>query len=620
MRPFFIVALSLVFTTAFASPGDTLKVQTFTFGSKQDSTFFFPTAGKEYRKVLMYYTLKCNSKQTPACGEWDYLTYTYLWKKVGDTTLRYEIARFITPYGNGLSLGNGFTWTFDVTDYATLFQDSVRLAAGNWQELLDIKFAFIEGPPVRKIQQIVPVWSGNVPYLVGITKQWGFDLPDVKAEARMKVRVTGHGFGGNENCAEFCPKTHSLSSLTSPKLFWSKKVWRENCGLNPVYPQGGTWVYQRANWCPGAEVETYDVEIPLAPEERSAKYFQLRYQVEDYSWNGQGTQPYYAMEAQMVYYDPSTVANDASVEEILTPSRNPMYTRMNPDCSSPMIIIRNNGKDTLKSVTIEYGVPDGKLLTYTWKGSLAFAQKETVTLPKVNEWWGDFPRFKVTLKNPNGKTDEYQPDNTAYSYVNKTPVLPYKIVVYFKSNNAPEQNSYEIRDEDGRVVGSKSNFAANTIYRDTFTLQNGCYTFRLKDAGENGLTWWAAPDDGNGVIRIQSETGKILKGFNADFGAEVLFNFSTGWAMTVPEAEVPKALAVYPSPAETVLTIDLASIQAEKGRLEVLSANGGIIVSGDVNTAQEQYVRLNINGLASGLYIVRFITAECGYHARFIRK
>lgn len=37
----------------------------------------------------MKYTLKCNPAQSPACGEWDYLTYTYLYEHTGnlDSTL-----------------------------------------------------------------------------------------------------------------------------------------------------------------------------------------------------------------------------------------------------------------------------------------------------------------------------------------------------------------------------------------------------------------------------------------------------------------------------------------------------------------------------------------------------
>ena len=63
---------------------------------------------------------------------------------------RYELSRYITPYGINLTLdSDGWAWVFDVTDYAPLLRDSVELECGNWQELLDLKFAFIEGTPPR---------------------------------------------------------------------------------------------------------------------------------------------------------------------------------------------------------------------------------------------------------------------------------------------------------------------------------------------------------------------------------------------------------------------------------------------------------------------------------------
>ncbi|NTV83122.1 MAG: LamG domain-containing protein [Bacteroidales bacterium] len=43
----------------------------------------------------------------------------------------FEIGRYITPYGINLSLGPGFTWIYDVTDYAPLLQGMVDLSAGN---------------------------------------------------------------------------------------------------------------------------------------------------------------------------------------------------------------------------------------------------------------------------------------------------------------------------------------------------------------------------------------------------------------------------------------------------------------------------------------------------------
>ncbi|HEY0029777.1 MAG TPA: LamG domain-containing protein, partial [Bacteroidia bacterium] len=85
----------------------------------------------------------------------------YQWYKKFPQVLRYELARYITPYGNGLSLGSGWTWTFDVSDYRTLLADSVHLEAGNWQELLDVDFLMIKGTPPRNILGIQNLWNGG---------------------------------------------------------------------------------------------------------------------------------------------------------------------------------------------------------------------------------------------------------------------------------------------------------------------------------------------------------------------------------------------------------------------------------------------------------------------------
>ncbi len=73
----------------------------------------------------------------------------------------FEIGRYITPYGINLDLGpNGFSWVFDVTDYAPLLQGMVDLSAGNQQELIDLKFIMIQGIPPREVLQIDRIWGG----------------------------------------------------------------------------------------------------------------------------------------------------------------------------------------------------------------------------------------------------------------------------------------------------------------------------------------------------------------------------------------------------------------------------------------------------------------------------
>ncbi len=51
--------------------------------------------------------------------------------------------------------------------------------------------------------------------------------------------------------------------------------------MNPVYPQGGTWQFDRAGWCPGTFVDTYDFE--LSPFVRPGDRILIDYQVEPYN-------------------------------------------------------------------------------------------------------------------------------------------------------------------------------------------------------------------------------------------------------------------------------------------------------------------------------------------------
>jgi hypothetical protein len=78
-----LITLFFITQFAFAQNSDTITVQTFTYGSPQDAWFVFPSDTVRLEKILMQYKLKCNPAQNPACGEWDYLTYTYLYKNTG---------------------------------------------------------------------------------------------------------------------------------------------------------------------------------------------------------------------------------------------------------------------------------------------------------------------------------------------------------------------------------------------------------------------------------------------------------------------------------------------------------------------------------------------------------
>ncbi|HCK21546.1 MAG TPA: hypothetical protein DHW15_05130, partial [Bacteroidetes bacterium] len=190
-----------------------------------------------------------------------------------------------------------------MSDYRPLLHDSVRIAAGNWQELLDMELWFIEGTPPREVMEVQNLWTGYKGYNTdeafdANTPPIDVTLSSLAKTFRIKSRVTGHGFGGTANCAEFCAKEHYFK--IDGDVVWTQEVWRDDCDVNPVYPQGGTWVYDRANWCPGAEVGTYDFDI--TDEVVPGNTYTFDYAAEDYFWNGGGSFPYYQTEVQLISY------------------------------------------------------------------------------------------------------------------------------------------------------------------------------------------------------------------------------------------------------------------------------------------------------------------------------
>ena len=95
-----IVIFAIRMNPLYSGPGDTIRVQTIDFNtpvnpgwnSPREGKYLFPPDSIGFEKILMYYTLKCDPGQSPACGEWDYTTHTQLWYHTGqyDSTLYFH--------------------------------------------------------------------------------------------------------------------------------------------------------------------------------------------------------------------------------------------------------------------------------------------------------------------------------------------------------------------------------------------------------------------------------------------------------------------------------------------------------------------------------------------------
>ena len=533
------------------------------------------------------------------------------WDKPYEIVNRWELGRFITPYGNGLDLGSGFTWVFDVSDFEPLLHDSVYLKSGNWQELLDLKFLCIEGTPARKVNNIHRIYQGQYLYKdASIETRLSAKTVALKSNskyAKLRLVNTGHGMGGNQNCSEFCPRNNVIK--VNGATAFNEFLWRETCDFNPLYPQGGTWIYSRANWCPGAEVSPYEYDLSSYLPNDSIT---VDYDMQSYTWNGQGSTPNYRIEGYLFEYQAASFTNDASIEDIVAPNNIKYYARYNPMVGKPIIVVKNTGTADLTSLDIEYRVGGrGIFQTYHWTGNIPFMAKQEITLPHLS-WW-DFDgqkHFTCRLKKPNGVADEYVHNNEMRTNIETVPEYPSTFVIWFKTNSQAVQNELEIVDNTGTVVFSKSTFINNSVYKDTVTLPSGYYRFRIKDNGGNGIRFWAnMPPYGNqtaGYLWIKKTNGSFIKNFQADFGREIAQSFTVGFYLGGEEVFKPKNLiTVYPNPSNEQFNIALGLVQEQDAQITVLDLNGREILSNSYRNIKNQTISLNLGYLPKGVYVLR---------------
>lgn len=582
----------------------------------------FPKSDVAYRKVYM--TLEFGCAPGLKCGEWDYNNHIYIGKKggVNGDSLNYELARFITPYGFYWNSSQNWkhAWVFDITDFSELLHDSVLIIykhsgyeANNdrgWTVKLD--FNFVKGEPARipagyfKFYEVsAPYGKVNNPFKNNVPDM-NFQVPADANRVNFKIIQTGHGMDQKENCSEFCSKTRTIK--LDNNIISEKNVWRDNCGFNSLYPQAGTWLYDRAGWCPGAPVIPDDIYQNITGG--SQHNFSLNMQ--DYT-NDVGGDANFYISAYAFFFKDNQKQNDVSLESIIAPSTEYESARYNPICGVPIIKVKNMGTETVTSIDFEYGKVGGEIQKSWVPCNIKPFETQILTIESIYNWRGAGNDFFVNIVKVNSKADEYPKDNMAYSKIPNSETLPSAIVIEFRTNNAPTENYYTLKDNRGVVIRSKNNFAANTTYRDTVYLGNNiCYSFEFFDDGpapannrlnKDGLGWWANTSDGTGLLRIRNLNGNsVLKNFAPDFGTKIIYNFHTTYSMDIDEQAISKPqLLVYPNPGKDVVYVDFTSSDKGNYELQIVDITGKKVYE---KTMSEPVASLGVDHLPNGIYNV----------------
>lgn len=633
MKKLLLYTLLLFAQIVISAPGDTITVTSL---SNAQLTWWgevigwgeFPDTTKSYRKILMDVELGCADG---GCSDWDYTVQINGYYKLNpDDTLpkKYELGRFMTPYGGYMADGlNGFdndfkhTFTYDVTDLSLMFHDSVKISAfyGGWSSgfSANVTFRMIEGTPVREVLKMHSIYQSGP----GGWRSDNKDTFEIKYAPSKNIMIdsnttgvmariipSGHGFVNSQNCAEFCERDYYI--LTDGTNRYTQSMWRDDCGMNAIYPQGGTWLYDRANWCPGDITFAYNHELTDFITAGSNLNIDLDVEINNLTVPAGETPPNYIIEGQLFEYSAINTQNDVEISDIISPSLTDEHSRKNPICGKPVIKIKNNGVNDLTSLTISYGVKGASTQTFNWTGSLKFNESEIIELDVLNNWNGSSNIFEVSLSQPNGTSDEYDLDNNLSTPFENVDAFPNDIVIGVYTNSRPYDNEWILFNSQGNDVGYRDLTQSYTDHYDTMNLANGCYEFLLTDAQENGLYWWAN-NYGYGEAKFRSgSTDSTYKMFQSDFGTEIRYQFLIDNTLSVSKNIKSTSTKIIPNPNNGNFIIESDLLKYNFSSINIFDALGNLVYS-IKNETRLNKVNLNLEKLSKGIYMVN-ISSEKG--------
>ncbi|MDZ4667519.1 MAG: LamG-like jellyroll fold domain-containing protein [bacterium] len=524
-----------------------------------------------------------------------------------------EIMSFVTPYGIGLNLGiNGKDWYFDVTDFAPILKGNKRLLmsqGGQNQEQNDIEFWFIVGTPPRNVLEFNQIWQGATraggAALTAINNETRFaptTVPILNTGKAFKMRssITGHGAEG-----EFEVNGGQINHQLNINGGATEFTWTisQECAFNPVFPQGGTWVYDRQGWCPGEA--SLLKENNLTPHVTAGSNATIDYNASTPPTPGGSYN--YLVAHQLVTYGDYNFNRDLRIVDVLQPSNKVLHSRKNPMCDNPKVVIQNTGSSTITQAGLDYWVNDGSKLSQTWNGNLSPMSFDTVILSHAGSLWTNgnikpgINVFNTEIKSVNGNAnDDYVLNNKFRSNFTLTELLPASITLEFRTNNRPTENSFKLYDDWGTLIDSKDFTEANTTFTKNYVL-GGCYKLVVEDKGHDGVQWWANTAQGTGFIRIKRDNGQIIKTFQPDFGGGFTYGFTANWLMAEEELNsFGKHIQVYPNPTNGSFVVE--GKELENANISITDILGHIVEI--PFRLQAQSIKFDAIGLPAGMYLI----------------
>lgn len=280
------------------------------YGQTHTQAVYMPENLDNFSEVYLHVNLEC---PTGGCDPWDQPAKVIILK--GDES--YELARYITPFG--VACGG---WEWDISDFRSLLVDKVDWVsyiqvwgASGW--LLTMELELVEGTPEYAFTKVDKLWTEDNwvygdPGIPDEFPDMQINVDQVTEKAKIRMTMTGHGQANTDNAAEFAEFTHHV--WVNGEETFEQHLWKNDCDENACSPQSGTYLYSRAGWCPGQDVQPWEWDMSghFTPGEE----INLGFVLADYTnllntgYNGGShTEPHFRCHTYFIQYSNEEIVN-----------------------------------------------------------------------------------------------------------------------------------------------------------------------------------------------------------------------------------------------------------------------------------------------------------------------
>ncbi|MCG7563069.1 peptide-N-glycosidase F-related protein [Pseudoalteromonas sp. McH1-42] len=542
------ICLLLFCTTALAK--EQLLTPFTSFTKHGDHTFAVELASQENTgRHLLEIELGCASQ---GCSDWDY-TVRFEWQKDGTS---YELGRLITPYAGYMQRAmHGFdrtwrrTYTFDVSHLIPVLQGKghFNVHYGGWgakQSAFGISAKLHSDTQFNKqeVLRAIPLYesgSEGWPYKTSeyfdtLLTQRAFQFQANEQHAEIKMFVSSHGHalsfdnprGEPELCGEWCDRFFTIKHNNDTIV--KQQLWRKDCDMSATFPQGGTYIFARSNWCPGESVIPFSYDIDTTQTNNTIDLDWQRYSWQPSQYGN--TAPRYIVNAVLVTYANKPATTDIALTRIVSPNAQ-TPERFGIQCGAIEAEIKNMGSADIHAVRFHYGIAGRQQYFYDWQGNLKPGDTKIVRIP--TRYLGQFDTQTARIKvSAEVSGDENMANNDANALMHMPLSLFNTPKLNILTGKIPDETKVELRDRHQNIIQSWHTFNAQQWHELVLEQPAGCYELVVYDSARDGLAFpFFNNRKGQGALNLSYDLDEktVTHELQPDFGRKLSIPFTLGY-------------------------------------------------------------------------------------------